>query len=107
MMPDATMVKSTMKSILAALVSNSQHNPSHNSTMHANRIKLPVDIIASRFVGLIGKGNHIFCDIIAYKRFFSCVSTFIINYMAGTVIGLCHVKSISPCGIIGFLSAQY
>ena len=44
MMPDATMVKITMKSILAARVSNSQHNPSHSSRMHAKRIQFPVVI---------------------------------------------------------------
>ena len=47
MIPDATMVKITMKSILAARVSNSQHNPSHSSRMHAKRIKLPVVITVS------------------------------------------------------------
>ena len=45
--PEATMVKMTMKSILAALVSNNQHNPTHNSRMHTNRIAFPVVIVTS------------------------------------------------------------
>ena len=44
MMPDATMVKITMKSILAALVSSSQHSPTHRSRMQMNRMRLPVVI---------------------------------------------------------------
>ena len=52
MIPDATMVKITMKSILAARVSNSQHNPSHNSRMQAKRIKLPVVITVSSLFNL-------------------------------------------------------
>lgn len=50
MMPDATMVKITMKSILAALVSSSQHNPSHSSRMQAKRMMLPFVIFSLSFV---------------------------------------------------------
>jgi len=59
-MPDATMVKITMKSIFAALVSNIQHNPTHRSRMHTNLIKLPV-VIAFYLLCLITcKGNVFF-----------------------------------------------
>ncbi len=50
MMPDATMVKSTMKSILAALVISSQHNPSHKSRMHTNLMILFVVMTSFAFV---------------------------------------------------------
>ena len=51
MIPEATIVKITMKSILAALVSSSQHNPTHNSRMHTKRIMFPVVIsLFSRIV---------------------------------------------------------
>ena len=56
MMPDATMVKITMKSMRAALVISSQHNPSHNSRMHTKRIRLPVVIVQLIF-GLICKDS--------------------------------------------------
>lgn len=46
MIPEATMVKITMKSIRAALVSKSQHKPSHKSRMHTKRIMLPVVIVS-------------------------------------------------------------
>lgn len=57
MMPDATMVKITMKSMCAALVNSSQHNPSHNSRMHTKRMILLVDIGLSCSC-LICKDNH-------------------------------------------------
>ena len=47
MMPDATMVKITMTSILAALVSNSQHKPTHKSRMQMNLMRFPVVIDVS------------------------------------------------------------
>ena len=50
MMPDATMVKITMKSIFAALVINNQHNPTHKSRMQIKRIIFPVFITYLRFV---------------------------------------------------------
>ena len=50
MMPDATMVKITMKSMRAARVSSSQHNPTHRSRMHVKRIIFPVFITTLRFV---------------------------------------------------------
>jgi len=50
MMPDATMVKITMKSMRAARVSNIQHNPTHRSRMHANLIILPVVMFSSGIV---------------------------------------------------------
>ena len=50
MIPDATMVNTTMKSILDARVSSSQHNPSHSSRMHPNLIILPVVIASLSFV---------------------------------------------------------
>ena len=50
-MPDATMVKTTIKSMRAALVSSNQHNPTHNSRMHTKRIMFPVVIsFSSRIV---------------------------------------------------------
>jgi len=42
MIPDATMVKMTIKSMRAALVSSSQHNPTHKSRMQAKRMRFPV-----------------------------------------------------------------
>ena len=58
MMPDATMVKITMKSILAALVINNQHNPTHKSRMQIKRIIFPV-VITLFTVCLNCKGSHI------------------------------------------------
>ncbi len=57
MMPDATMVKTTIKSMRAALVSSNQHNPSHNSRIHTKRSRLPVVIVQLIF-GLICKDSH-------------------------------------------------
>ena len=57
MIPDATMVKITIKSMRAALVSNSQHNPSHNSRMQTKRMILPVVIFLFKNC-LTCKGNH-------------------------------------------------
>ena len=48
-MPEATMVKITMKSILAARVSNNQHSTIHNSKMQAKRMIFPVVIALSFF----------------------------------------------------------
>ena len=45
MMPDATIVKITIKSILAARVSSSQHNPTHRSRIQTKRIAFPVVIV--------------------------------------------------------------
>lgn len=44
MMPDAIMVKITMKSILAARVSSNQHNPTHRSRIQVKRMAFPVVI---------------------------------------------------------------
>ena len=44
MMPDATIVKITMKSIVAARESSIQHNPTHSSRMQANLMMFPVVI---------------------------------------------------------------
>ena len=63
MMPDATIVKITMKSIFAALVSNSQHSPSHNSRMQAKRMMLPVVIVFNSFQSFITcKDNDYFLN---------------------------------------------
>lgn len=62
MMPDATMVKITMKSILAALVSSNQHSPTHKSRMQMNRMRLPVVIDASFNSCLTRKDKHIFIN---------------------------------------------
>lgn len=50
MMPDAKMVKITMKSMRAARVISIQHNPTHKSRIQAKRMILPVVIISSRIV---------------------------------------------------------
>ena len=50
MIPEATMVKITIKSILAALESNIQHNPTHKSRMQIKRIIFPVVIASYRIV---------------------------------------------------------
>lgn len=57
MMPDATIVNTTMKSIRAARESSIQHSASHKSRMHTKRMMLPV-VIASIEICLIGKDNH-------------------------------------------------
>ena len=49
MMPEAMMVKITMKSILAARVSSNQHKPNHSSRMQAKRMAFPVVIAFSFF----------------------------------------------------------
>ena len=65
MMPEATMVKITMKSMRAALVSNSQHKPTQRSRMQINRIILPVVITSSRNC-LNRKDNDYFQIIVQY-----------------------------------------
>ena len=60
MMPDATIVKITMKSIFAALVSSSQHNPTHKSRMQMNLMRFPVVIDASLYCCPICKDKYIF-----------------------------------------------
>jgi len=60
MMPDATMVKITMKSILAARVSNNVHSAIHNSRMQAKRMMFPVVIAISSLQSFITcKGSEI------------------------------------------------
>ena len=44
------MVKITMKSMRAARVSSSQHNPTHKSRMHTKRIIFPVVMRSYRIV---------------------------------------------------------
>ena len=63
MMPDATMVKITIKSMRAALVSNNQHRPTHKSRMQINRMRLPV-VIKSSHNCLNRKDNDYFSIIV-------------------------------------------
>lgn len=62
MIPEATMVKITMKSILAARVSSSQHNPTHKSRMQINRMRFPVVIGLLLYICPICKDKHIFTN---------------------------------------------
>ena len=75
MIPDATIVKITMKSMRAALVSSSQHNPTHKSRMQTKRMRFPVVIGFVSYV-LTCKGNHYLLTNNGISLFFSRDSFF-------------------------------
>lgn len=65
------MVKITMKSILAALVSSNQHSPTHKSRMQMKRIMLPVVIaLSSLLLFITHKDTVIFANNYQESYFF-------------------------------------